>query len=417
MIQFGLIAAAFGWGILSAVSLPLGAACGMVTSSISKRVNCLLLAYGSGALLFALTIELFGGETYKQAVEKHIEPLLTLGIGAVIGAFSYVGLNWVLENRGAFLRKASTKDKFMKELKHDLKEKAKSSHDGHEGTIKSRKSIQLSSTGEARISVSMIRRSASIRPRSSTSFNASIDAPRNAAASPNSNKRVSFARKSNEAEEDDSDIESRKQSVDSSPRQSNSKSILKEDGAHDPEYEFTTEEVVETHSEHSYGNVGLAIWLGILIDGIPESFVLGILATQPKGMSFAFLVGVFLSNFPEALSSTRVMLEEGLSKTRILMLWSSITLVTGIGAAIGALVLDEHTGVVSVGKESVASFLEGCAAGAMLVMIAQTAIPEAFKHAGGHIGLSLLGGFLSAFVIKVWEVIAEHERGGSETSE
>jgi len=102
-----------------------------------------------------------------------------------------------------------------------------------------------------------------------------------------------------------------------------------------------------------------------------------------------------------------VMMNEGLTTWKILALWSSVTLVTGIGAGIGALVLDEHTGVIPLWKESMASALEGCAAGAMLVMIAQTALPEAFKHAGSAVGLACLCGFLSAFVVKVWEVLHE----------
>ena len=136
----------------------------------------------------------------------------------------------------------------------------------------------------------------------------------------------------------------------------------------------------------------LAIWLGILLDGIPESLVIGA-SVSAAGISPSLVVGLFLANYPEALSSSQGMLEEKFSRRRILLMWTSIMLLTGVGAAIGKLVMD-------VANPLVFALLEGLAAGAMLTMIAQTMLPEANIKGGSIIGLWTLLGFLCAIMVK-----------------
>jgi zinc transporter ZupT len=158
------------------------------------------------------------------------------------------------------------------------------------------------------------------------------------------------------------------------------------------------EEDVDVDQEHhkpSSKHVALAIWLGILIDGVPESFVIGIL-TQ-RGMSYAFLIGVFLSNFPEALSSSAIMREHGMSKLRVFVMWMSICIMTGIGAAVGALIFGpEVEGAAFYAMKGI----EGLAGGAMLVMIAKTMLPEAFAEGGEISGMTALCGFLAALIVR-----------------
>jgi CRP-like cAMP-binding protein len=136
----------------------------------------------------------------------------------------------------------------------------------------------------------------------------------------------------------------------------------------------------------------LAIWLGIMLDGIPESLVIGANMMQ-NTMTLSLLAGLFLSNYPEALSSSRGMRDEHLSRGKILLMWTSIMLMTGIGASIGALLLQ--------GAEAHwFAFLEGLAAGAMLTMIAQTMLPEAYSKGGSLTGFSTLMGFLITISLK-----------------
>jgi CRP-like cAMP-binding protein len=137
----------------------------------------------------------------------------------------------------------------------------------------------------------------------------------------------------------------------------------------------------------------MAIWLGILLDGIPESLVIGASMT-PAGVSLSLVVGLFLANFPEALSSSQGMREEGLGRGRILLMWSSIMLLTGVGAALGKVLAD-------LANPTFLALLEGLAAGAMLTMIAQTMLPEAYTKGGPIVGFCTLMGFFCAMFTKV----------------
>ena len=162
------------------------------------------------------------------------------------------------------------------------------------------------------------------------------------------------------------------------------------------------------HAEHK--GSPLAVWLGILLDGIPESIVIGaglfiVIAAHPAGDSLRFvhvipytlIAGLFLSNFPEALSSSANMLAAGWNKRRVFLMWFALMVMTAVGAGLGYLL----AGVLS---ETWLVFAEGVAAGAMLTMIAAAMIPEAAAHGKpSEVGLSTLAGFLAAILFKLLE--------------
>lgn len=305
---------AFVLGALSAISLPLGAIAGL-TLKPGARLNASMAAFGAGALLAALSVELIAptvmeivgqaessvGETYERT-----HAFYTMGsliIGCILGGFLFVTLDEVVNSKGGQLRKISTMINFLK-----FKKKTE--------TI-----VKLESSPD------MV-----------------IDAE-----------------------------------------------IKKESGEH--------------------GGAPMAIWLGLLIDGIPESFVigagfLGLLSSKlthnadptfTSVIPFTLIAGLFLSNFPEALSSSIGMKKQGLSTFKIIMLWMSLVLIVAIGATVGYYLGAEIPHEMEIG-------VEGLAAGAMLTMIAQTMIPEAV-HVGGNkvVGLSTLIGYLSAVAFKLLE--------------
>jgi CRP-like cAMP-binding protein len=155
----------------------------------------------------------------------------------------------------------------------------------------------------------------------------------------------------------------------------------------------------------------LAIWLGILLDGIPESFVIGagvlvILQAKAQVMDsvtfgaiipYTLIAGLFLSNLPEALASSANMRIQGWGKSRIFTLWMSLMIITAIGAGLGYLLADNLDHAMLI-------FAEGLAAGAMLTMIASAMIPEAIHLGNANaVGLSTLAGFLSAISFKLLE--------------
>lgn len=139
----------------------------------------------------------------------------------------------------------------------------------------------------------------------------------------------------------------------------------------------------------------IAIWLGMLLDGIPESLVIGASLAHMQ-MSLSLIAGLFLSNYPEALSSSAGMRQQGFSYGTVLLMWTSTMLLTGVGAALGNLLF---LGL----PPFVFSFTEGVAAGAMLVMIAETMLPEAYVKGGPVVGMSTLLGFLAAIFFKTLE--------------
>ena len=147
-------------------------------------------------------------------------------------------------------------------------------------------------------------------------------------------------------------------------------------------------EVRATAAEHA---APLAIWLGLMLDGIPESFVIGAEATAAVGGT-ALIAGLFLSNYPEALSSSVGMREQGWAWRRILVLWTSLLVAAAVGAGIGAVVFAGASEAVSAG-------IRGVATGAMITVIAETMLPEAFARSGGASGLAALAGFLVTVLV------------------
>ena len=139
----------------------------------------------------------------------------------------------------------------------------------------------------------------------------------------------------------------------------------------------------------------LAIWLGITLDGIPESLVIGASMIDHQ-IELSLIVGLFLSNYPEALSSSIGMRKQGFSKKRILLMWSSLMFFTGVGAALGSIFF------IGASPSSYA-LIQGIAAGAMLTMIAETMLPEAYFKGGSVVGMSTLMGFLVAIFSKTLE--------------
>lgn len=114
----------------------------------------------------------------------------------------------------------------------------------------------------------------------------------------------------------------------------------------------------------------LAIVLGSVLDGVPESFVLGLTVLQ-GGVSVALLIGIALSNLPEGLSSASGLRIAGWSRGRVVKMWLIVIAVSGLSAALGYALLDPthgHTG----------AFAQGFAAGALLAMITDTMLPEAY---------------------------------------
>ncbi len=415
---------AFGFGLLSAASLPLGALAARFWAP-GNRAMAAMMAFGGGALLAALTIDLVG----EALGRGHFVPL---AIGCLIGGALFVGLNQALNTRGGFLRKVGTtinhlKRSRSKEFGRVFKRLSRSPlfnalppeeideliplinrqsfprgrtlmRQGEPGDR-----LHVIDTGEVEILDESAegRRIATLGPDAVVGELALLTGEvRTATVRALDTVTVWTIQKAQFdrlVEHIPAFAEAIRELTAKRIDQLQGHHALDEDqAAHwfeearkridDAIAVPTTMEVRNAAAQHSAAP--LAIWLGIFLDGIPESFVIGS-SMLHASVSLSLIAGLFLSNFPEAYSSSLGMREQNYSHARILTMWTSLMLITGIGAWLGSLFF--------VGAAPTTfSLVEGIAAGAMLTVIAETMLPEAYHRGGAITGFSTLMGFLAA---------------------
>ena len=137
---------------------------------------------------------------------------------------------------------------------------------------------------------------------------------------------------------------------------------------------------------------GLALAIGALIDGIPESIVIGLSMLKGGSVSMVAVIAIFLSNLPEGLSSAAGMKKAGRKTIYVFGVWGTIAFISGL-ASIAGYTLFENL------AEGVVSASIALAAGAILAMIVDTMIPEAFAETHNFAGLITVTGFLIAFYL------------------
>jgi ZIP family zinc transporter len=145
-------------------------------------------------------------------------------------------------------------------------------------------------------------------------------------------------------------------------------------------------------SEVDDAGSGLAIAVGSLLDGVPESVVIGLSLLGGGAVGWVAVVAVFLSNIPEGLSSSAGMKKAGRSARYVFGIWAGIAVASGLASVAG------YSVFAGLGPEVVAG-TTAVAAGAILAMLADTMIPEAFEEAHGAAGLITAAGFLAAFCL------------------
>jgi ZIP family zinc transporter len=134
---------------------------------------------------------------------------------------------------------------------------------------------------------------------------------------------------------------------------------------------------------------GSGLALGAFLDGIPEQLVLGIGIAAGAGVSVSLLVAIFVSNLPEAIGSATDMREAGTSPRAIRLLWLGVAVLCALATPLGYLLADGAGGHFKAG-------MNGFAAGALLVMLVDSMIPEAATKSGRVAGLATTLGFALA---------------------
>jgi ZIP family zinc transporter len=138
---------------------------------------------------------------------------------------------------------------------------------------------------------------------------------------------------------------------------------------------------------------GTAIAIGALLDGIPESVVLGLSLLSGKGIGVPILAAIFISNLPEGLSSAAGMKRAGRSFGYVFGIWGGIAVASGVAGLLGCLLLQDAPPVWVAAITAVA-------AGAILTMVTDTMIPEAFERTHLYVGLIATFGFAIAFSLE-----------------
>lgn len=411
------------YGLLAASGLLLGAIVGLLLRP-SQRVVAAAMAFGSGTLLSAVAFDL------SLDALKRGGPF-AVAIGFVLGGALFVAADTLIGEKGGFLRREGTRSSFLKTKKgqraKDILERLAEidlirrlpaeevqaivpyveERCFCDGDIVVRKNdagdaLYLVLEGKAHVSENG-RVIAELRQGTAFGEMALLtDEPRNADVT-----AVGTLRTYRLARDDFHHlmIHSRALSVavhellakrlearrDTKPGTQQEAETWRKVAARHLDRTVTIQEERAIIKKHAGSSTGLAIFAGALVDGIPESLVIGatMVAASPH---MSFLLAVFLQNFPEAMSSASVMSKSGYRTRRILGMWAVLVVLSGIAALLGQLC------VASASPEAVA-VAESVAGGAILALLTNTMMPHAFELGGRASAFCTIAGFLVAFLV------------------
>jgi zinc transporter, ZIP family len=142
------------------------------------------------------------------------------------------------------------------------------------------------------------------------------------------------------------------------------------------------------------GGSGSAIFIGTLLDNIPESIILGMSLALGSSINVAFLAAVFVSNLPEGVAGSLNLEAAGHTRRSIFWMWTALVVISALFAGFGYLLIRWMPGADG-------HIAQAFAAGAMLTMLADAMMPEAFEHGGKLVGLFTVMGFLAAAILAV----------------
>ncbi|MBN8193078.1 ZIP family metal transporter [Bacillus sp. NTK074B] len=141
--------------------------------------------------------------------------------------------------------------------------------------------------------------------------------------------------------------------------------------------------------KNPHNHSGLAIYVGTIMDAIPESIIIGVSFIESQSMQWVFIIAIFISNLPESLSSSIGLKLDQYSTRRILFLWGSVVILSSLSSLLGYVFLENA-------PESTSYLIGAFGAGGLLAMVSSTMMPEAYEEGGPIVGfLSSLGIILS----------------------
>jgi len=335
---------AFFYGLLSAISFPIGSVLGIALAPVSPYVVALIIAFGAGSLLFAVTVELYG-EQLKHLEEHghHQEGVVEVGICltmAFVGSLVYIALNRYVEG--------------MAEA--DLEEGGKEGGDA--STTKALESAEQGKMSPRRPESISDDASSKATPRGEEGSEAT---PRSGA--PARQKSAKWAKASTKVM---TSVKLARMTLLNRRSKFGVSAAIKQKEGKDGDQAAKT--------------LAFGMFVGVLADGLPEAILIGFLASSGK-LSLMFVLSLFIANFPESFSASSLMYEtQAFSSLVIFGMWTLPCVLNAVLAALACyLVPEDVQGLRSV--EIIAASIEGLAGGMMLTMIAAVMLPEAFNMA------------------------------------
>ncbi|QSF42537.1 ZIP family metal transporter [Paenibacillus tianjinensis] len=140
------------------------------------------------------------------------------------------------------------------------------------------------------------------------------------------------------------------------------------------------------------GSSGLAIFAGTVLDAIPESIMIGASLISGKGVSLLLVIAIFISNIPEGLSSTAGLKQDGYSKSKVVLLWIGVLVISTLASGTGYAFMDHASGYTTA---IIASF----AGGGIISMVSSSMMPEAYEDGGPLTGFMAALGMLCSLIL------------------
>lgn len=379
--SYGMHPALFAlvFGILSGTSLPIGAWLGVALAPVKKETCALMMAFGAGALLFAVTVELYGHALAQVADgDLGLMEIFTTIFGAFVGCAFYLTINQWLD------------DWMMKDL--DDVESGKEIADD-------KKTAAVQDAASPQETDSLMKELKKQRDAAETE-KATVEAPSSGRGKDLWKKAIPKALAD-------------KSSVVKAARIIRSDSIMRkgESRLRGREIAFRALHEQDNDDKHAK-SVAFALFLGLLVDGVPEGVLMGFLAAEGH-LTPVLVISLFVANFPEAFSSASLLVQAKMSVPKIIGMWTGLCLLVGslggLSCYLLLLVFPEfgqgglHSKALPMPVLLGISLVEGITGGAMIACISAVMLPEAFEQAGKHGPFYTQSGFwcTSGFLLSV----------------
>jgi len=382
--SYGMHPAMFAlvFGILSGTSLPIGAWLGVVLAPVKAETCALMMAFGAGALLFAVTVELYGHALAQVADgDLGLMEIFTTIFGAFIGCAFYLTINQWLD------------DYMMHQIPHDMES-------GEEGAIEGAADEKDTAAIQD-------------APQETDSLMKELKKQRDAAEAEKATVEEAPSKgKSLWAKAVPTSLANKSSAVKAARIIKTMSLMAKDDLSRVRGREKAMRALHDPKDIQHAKSVAFALFLGLLVDGVPEGVLMGFLAAEGH-LTPVLIISLFVANFPEAFSSASLLVQAKMSMAKIVGMWTGLCLlVGGLGGLSCYLLLLAYPEFGKGGLHSSElpmpvllgiSLVEGITGGAMIACISAVMLPEAFERAGKNGPFYTQSGFwcTSGFLLSV----------------